>query len=97
MAARAAKVESRKMGAKVASSGEGAVVSHLAVRERADKEVAFPHVGEAALDIERRAGERRDNRVPHVRGVLLPEAEHLAPMLLSLRVPVEGVAAKAIG
>ena len=84
----AAEIKAGQVGAVSARAGERAVIADLVVGEGADEEIALAHVGQTALDVERRARERVDHRVGEVGRVLLPEPQHHAAMLVAQAVPV---------
>src|SRR6185436_17011269 len=63
MTALPAQIKVRYVRAVRAGAGEWPVVANLILREGADEQVAAAHVGQAALDIERRADEAVEHRV----------------------------------
>ena len=88
MAARSAQIELRNVRAVGARPAERAMVSDLVVGESPDQQITLAHVRQAALDVERRAGERVDDGILEVGRVPPPQLQHLGAMCVARAVPV---------
>jgi hypothetical protein len=97
MAAGAAEIKTGQMGAIAAGTGKRTVVSDLAARESADQQIAFAHVRQASLDVERRAGERIDDRIGQVRRVFLPQVQHDAAKRVGIAAAEPGEGGDGLG